>query len=199
MSRFTPVPAPTRRFLAALLVFGVAGSALTVVRALDPGTASRQPSPVARDGGATARRAAPPGESFLTVSEPVAGGSWIAFSAVGRRGVPGLYLVAPDGSALHRLGEGDAARLDRAWSDDGRSIVFCGRVRAWLPTPANACLEDAGVDPSGLPASHAMTFYDTRAVASPDRRRLAFVRVHDAAPDSAALLTLDLATGRTRV
>jgi len=200
MSSFNQLSRPARWFLAALLALGLTGSGLTAVINTAPDARSSAAFP-ARSPVRPQVQARPTpadvGPAYLNVAEPPAGRSWIAFSAIGSDAIRGLYVVAPDGSAPHLLATGGAARLARAWSRDGRSIVVCRRVRPGTATPASTCPEDAGISLSILPVPRPVTSFDATPQLSPDRRQIAFVRLHDVLPASAALFILDLVSGRT--
>jgi hypothetical protein len=130
----------------------------------------------------------------IAVTAPVRGGSWIAYTAVDRDGTSSAYLVSADGSESREIRHGARPGTLREWSRDGSSLLFCGALDYASGAAGDECTEPFSVAPY-LHDPASLTYLDSRPRLSPDGRTLAFVRIHDAEPHRAALMTVDLLSG----
>ncbi len=130
----------------------------------------------------------------VAVPAPASGDSWIAYTAAGQDGTTALYVVTPEGSELRQLQRDTPRSTSREWSKGGGSILYCTRPNDASAAPENHCLDEPSVLPH-LRTGPSLTYLDSRPKRSPDGRTLAFVRIHDAQPDRAALMTVDIISG----
>ncbi len=125
-------------------------------------------------------------------------GSWLAFTGPGQHGTSQLYVVSPDGSDPEVVHQDVPGGGTREWSGDGRSILLCTALDYLDGGPGNPCMTAPSVTPN-LRTGPSLTYFDSRPRRSPDGRRLAFVRIHDAEPNRAALMTVDIVSGQSAV
>lgn len=130
----------------------------------------------------------------VTVPAPARDDSWIAYTAVGQDGTTALHVVTPEGSELLQLQRDTPSSSSREWSKGGGSILYCTWPNNSATAPENSCLEEPSVLPH-LRTGPSLTYLDSRPKRSPDGRTLAFVRIHDAESDRAALMTVDIISG----
>ena len=135
-------------------------------------------------------------QESVAVPAPVGADSWIAYTVVGQDGATSQYVVTPNGSALLQIHPHTPSGASREWATNGRSITFCTWPDYSAVAPANQCLEEPSVSPH-LRTGPSLTYLDSRPKRSPDGRTLAFVRIHDAQPDRAALMRVDIISGLT--
>ncbi len=207
MSSLSRLSRPARWLLAGLLTVGLTGATLvTITASFDDSTQAIRRWPVRlapslppAPNAAVTSPAPVPDPTHLWVDPPVVGNSWIAFSAADEDGEPGLHLLAPDGSVVRRIAEGEVAERERAWSWNGRAIVFCGSAGGSPSAPDSDCMGDADSELSRVGYFGRTKFLDTRPIPSPNRRSAALVRVHEGPPGSAAVVVVDLTSGRSSI
>jgi Tol biopolymer transport system component len=132
--------------------------------------------------------------TVLSIPGPMGADSWIAFSVSGEHGRSPLYVVAPDGFPLQEVYPDLPQGTNREWSKDGHSILLCTPFDHLDGGPGSPCTDAPSVTPN-LRNPPSLTYFDSRPRRSPDGRTLAFVRVHDADPNRAALMTVDILSG----
>jgi len=132
--------------------------------------------------------------TVVTIPAATGADSWIAYSVSGTNGRSPLYVVAPDGFPVQEVYPNPPQGTNREWSKDGRSILLCTAFDHLDGGPGSPCADAPSVTPN-LRNPPSLTYFDSRPRRSPDGRTLAFVRVHDADPNRAALMTVDVLSG----
>jgi Tol biopolymer transport system component len=97
-------------------------------------------------------------------------GEWIAFAASPNESRPAIYLVRPDGTALHELGTVDGFALDDqpAWSPDGKRIAYADGNCPPGPRAPGKPVRIINVDGSGSTTPKQSNHCLARPVWSPD-------------------------------
>ena len=106
----------------------------------------------------------------------------IAFASA-RSGIPQLYLVNIDGTALTQLTEIETGACQPSWSPDGFQLVFISpcskRAEFYETTYRESSLYLINVDGTGLKALTTVPGSDFDPDWSPDGKRIAFTSVRD--------------------
>jgi Tol biopolymer transport system component len=154
----------------------------------------RAGSPRFLEGARANRLVARPQPVTVVVPAPAGADSWISYTAASQDGRTALYVVTPEGSDLLQVQRDTPGSTSREWAKDGGSILYCSLPDYSAVALANQCLDEPSVSPH-LRTGPSLTYLDSRPKRSPDGRTLAFVRIHDAESDRAALMTVDIIRG----
>lgn len=151
--------------------------------------------------------ATPPSEDTpVPVATSMGGGAGQIAFASARSGIPQLYLVNIDGTALTQLTDIDNGACQPSWSPDGSQLVFispCSKRGEFFETPyRESSLYLINADGTGLKALTTVPGSDFDPAWSPDGERIAFTSVRDGhkeiytlSLESMAITRLTTATG----